>query len=366
MNTIRMAVAGVGSLGQHHARILANMPGVSLVGVIDPNTKQAETIAAKHQCKVFTCSKDLKGEIDAISIVTPTKFHCSTAIEFLAQGVPCLVEKPLAATIPEAKLIVNAAKRAKTLLQVGHIERFNPGFTTVEQSCLRPKFIEAQRLAPFSGRALDVGVVMDLMIHDLDLVLSLTHSPVVSIDAIGVSVMGQYEDMANVRLHFANGCVVNLTASRVHPTAVRSMQIFGSEGYAGIDFGKKNCTLVQPTLSFRNGAPEVRNLDPQSMTRFKETLFSDYLPTQQTPESKLDQLTAELTDFVECVQTGRQPKVTGEDGLAAVTLAHSILANIASHDWEGNGRFFGSCELPKYEGPLFQPTKSEERLRIVA
>lgn len=366
MNTIRMAVVGVGSLGQHHARILANMPGVNLVGVVDPNVKQAETIAAKHHCKVFATSKELKGEIDAVSIVTPTKFHCSTAIEFLAQGVPCLVEKPLAGTIPEAKLIINAAKRAKTLLQVGHIERFNPGFTTVEQSCLRPKYIEAQRLAPFSGRALDVGVVLDLMIHDLDLVLSLTRSQVVSIDAIGVSVVGQYEDMANVRLHFANGCIASLTASRVHHTAVRHMNIFGSEGYAGIDFGKKNCTMVQPTLSFRNGVPDVRNLDPMSMTRFKETLFSEYLPTQQTAESKLDQLTAELTDFVECVQTGRQPKVTGEDGLAAVMLAHSILANISSHDWEGNGRYLGSNELPKYEGPLFHATKTEERLKAVA
>jgi predicted dehydrogenase len=157
MNTLRMAVLGVGSLGQHHARILANMPGVNLVGVVDPNQQQAETIAAKHGCKAFANSKELAGEVDAVSIVTPTKFHCTTAVEFLAQGIPCMVEKPLAGTVPEAKLIVNAAKRAGTLLQVGHIERFNPGFTTVAESCLRPKFIEAQRLAPFSGRGLDVA-----------------------------------------------------------------------------------------------------------------------------------------------------------------------------------------------------------------
>lgn len=366
MKPIKIAVVGVGSLGQHHARILANMPGVELVGVVDPNAKQAETIAAKHNCKAFSTTEGLKGELDAVSIVTPTKFHCSTAVDFLASGIPCLVEKPLAGTVPEAKLIVNAAKRAKTLLQVGHIERFNPGFTTVEKSCLKPKYIEANRLAPFSGRALDVGVVLDLMIHDIDLVLSLTRSPVVSIDAIGVSIVGQYEDMANVRLHFANGCVATLTASRVHPQAVRTMNLFGSEGYAGIDFGKKNCTLVQPSMSFRNGVPDVRNLDPQSMTRFKETLFSDYLPTQQTPESKLDQLTAELTDFIDCVRTGKQPKVTGEDGLAAVTLAHSILDNISCHDWEGNGHFLGPTGVPIHNGPLFHAQQFEQEAKLAA
>jgi len=224
---------------------------------------------------------------------------------------------------------------------------------------LRPKYIECQRLAPFSGRGLDVGVVLDLMIHDIDLVLSLTRSPVVSIDAIGVSIFDQHEDMANVRLHFANGCVATLTASRVHPQAVRTMNLFGSEGYACIDFGKKACKLIQPSLSFRNGVPEVRNLDPQSMTRFKETLFTDYLQTEQTPESKLDQLTAELGDFIDCVRTGKSPKVTGEDGLAAVTLAHSILDNISCHDWEGNGQFLGPFELPIHQGPLFHPRTVE-------
>lgn len=366
MKTLRMAVIGVGSLGQHHARILANMQGVNLVAVVDPNLNQAETIAAKHNCKALTTTSDLKGEVDAVSIVTPTRFHCTTAVDFLAQGVPCMVEKPLAGTVPEAKLIVNAAKRAGTLLQVGHIERFNPGFSTVAESCLRPKFIEAQRLAPFSGRGLDVGVVMDLMIHDIDLVLSLVRSPVVSIDAVGVSVMGQYEDLANARIHFANGVVANFTASRVHTSAVRSMNLFGSEGHASIDFGKKNCTLVQPSLSFRNGIPDVRNLDPQSMARFKETLFSQYLPTQTTPESKLDQLTAELSDFTDCIRTGRQPKVTGEDGLAAVSLAQSIVANIGSHDWEGNGHHFGPNDLPSYQGPLIQATVVEEKLSRAA
>lgn len=366
MNPIRIAVVGVGSLGQHHARILSTMDGVQLVGVVDPNAKQAETIAGKHNCKVFADAKSLKGEVDAVSIVTPTKFHCGTAIEFLASGIPCMVEKPLAGTVPEAKLIVNAAKRARTLLQVGHIERFNPGFAVVEKSGLRAKFIDCQRLAPFSGRALDVGVVLDLMIHDIDLVLSLTRSPIVSIDAIGVSVVGQYEDMANARLHFANGCVATLTASRVHPQAVRTMNVFGSEGYAGIDFGKKACKLVQPSLSFRNGVPDVRNLDPQSMARFKETLFTDYLQCEQTPESKLDQLTAELSDFIECVRTGKEPKVTGDDGLAAVTLAHSILDNISSHDWEGDGQFLGATELPIHQGPLFHPQQVEKEQRLAA
>jgi predicted dehydrogenase len=353
---LRTGVVGVGSLGQHHARILANLPGSQLVGVLDPNQQQAETIAAKHGCKVFPDLAAMRSEVDAVSIVTPTRFHCGTAVEFLAAGIPCLVEKPLAATVPEARWIVNSAKKAGTTLQVGHIERFNPGYQLVERSRLRPKYIDGQRLAPFSGRALDVGVVMDLMIHDLDLVLALNRSPVVSIDALGISVFGQHEDLANVRLHFANGCVATLTASRVHPQAVRTMNLFGAEGYAGIDFGKKSANLIQPTLDFRCGEPDVRTLDTAAMGRFKEQLFGEHLQSRQvSPPNATDQLTAELTDFLEAVRTGRQPQVTGDDGLAAVELAHSILALIAKHDWEGDGRYLGATAPLNPSGTLFEP-----------
>jgi predicted dehydrogenase len=356
MKPLRVGVVGVGSLGQHHARILANLPGAQLVGVLDPNQQQAETIAAKQGCKVFADLAGMKGNVDAVSIVTPTRFHCGTAVEFLAAGIPCMVEKPLAATVPEARWIVNTAKKAGTLLQVGHIERFNPGFQAVERSRLRPKYIEGQRLAPFSGRALDVGVVLDLMIHDLDLVLALNRSPVVSIDALGISVFGQHEDLANVRLHFGNGCVATLTASRVHPQAVRTMNLFGAEGYAGIDFGKKSAQLLQPTLDFRCGEPDVRQLDAAAMTQFKEQLFGEHLQSRHVaPATAADQLTAELTDFVDAVQTGRPPQVPGEDGLAAVELAHSILALMAKHDWEGDGRYLGSTAPLNPTGPLFEP-----------
>jgi predicted dehydrogenase len=356
MNPLRIGVIGVGSLGQHHARILASLPGAQLAGVLDSNAQQAEAIATKHGCQVFTDLAAMKGAVDAVSIVTPTRFHCGVAVEFLAAGIPCLVEKPLAATVPEARWIVNTAKKAGTILQVGHIERFNPGYQVVERSRLRPKYIEGQRLAPFSGRALDVGVVMDLMIHDLDLVLALNRSPVVSIDALGVSVFGQHEDLANVRLHFGNGCVATLTASRVHPQAVRTMNLFGAEGYAGIDFGKKAANLIQPTIDFRCGEPDVRQLDAAAMTRFKEQLFSEHLQSRQvTPPSTTDQLTAELTDFLEAVRTGRQPQVTGDDGLAAVELAHSILALMAKHDWEGDGRYLGATAPLNPSGVLFEP-----------
>jgi predicted dehydrogenase len=354
MKPLRVGVVGVGSLGQHHARILA-LAGADLVGVLDPNQQQAANIAAKHVCKVFKDIAEMKAEVDAVSIATPTRFHCGTAVEFLATGIPCMVEKPLAATVAEARWIVNTAKKAGTLLQVGHIERFNPGFEVVERSKLRPKYIEGQRLAPFSGRALDVGVVLDLMIHDLDLVLALNRSPVVSIDALGVSVFGKHEDMANVRLHFANGCVATLTASRVHPQAVRTMNLFGAEGYVGIDFGKKSAQLIQPTIPFRCGDPDVRTLEAPAMARFKDELHGVHLEsTQVAPLSTMDQLTAELSDFVEAVRTGRQPKVTGEDGLAAVELAHAILALMAQHDWEGDGRYLGATPAMLPSGPLFE------------
>lgn len=355
MKPLRVGVVGVGSLGQHHARILANLAGARLVGVIDPNEKQAAAIAAKHGCKVFADAPAMRDEVDAVSIVTPTRFHCGTAIEFLAAGVPCMVEKPLAGTVPEARWIVNTAKKAGTPLQVGHIERFNPGFEVVERSPLRPKYIEGQRLAPFSGRALDVGVVLDLLIHDLDLVLSLNRCPVVSIDALGVSVLGQHEDLANVRLHFANGCVATLTASRVHPQAVRTMNIFGAEGYAGIDFAKKAAHLIQPTIPFRCGETPVRELDADGMAAFKTALFGEHLQERQVaPLTTTDQLTAELTDFVDAVRLGRQPKVTGEDGLAAVELAHAVLAIMAKHDWNGDGHYLGSTAALDPSGLLFE------------
>jgi predicted dehydrogenase len=367
MKPLRVGVVGVGSLGQHHARILAGLPNVKLAGVVDSNQQQAETIAKKHQCQVFPTLESLKSEVDAVSIVTPTKYHSSSALEFLSAGIPCLVEKPLASTVAEAKLIVNTAKKHGTLLQVGHIERFNPGFCAVESTPLRPRYIEAQRLAPFSGRALDVGVVFDLMIHDIDLVLSLVRSPVKHVDALGVSIFGTHEDMANARVHFANGCVATLTASRVHPQAIRAMNLFGVEGYAGVDFGKKSVTFLQPTHLFRSGQLDARQLDPASMAKFKEALFGQHLQSKQVvPESTVDQLTAELMDFVQAIRTGCQPKVTGEDGLAAVEAAHEVLKAIARHDWEGNGEWLGSTVLPAPSGPLFTPVADDLPLKRAA
>lgn len=367
MKPLRVGVVGVGSLGQHHARILAGLPDVQLVGVVDPNRQQAETVAGKHQCRVFETLESLKTEVDAVSIVTPTKYHSSSALEFLAAGIPCLVEKPLASTIEEAKLIVNTAKKHGALLQVGHIERFNPGFGVVESSSLRPRYIDAQRLAPFSGRALDVGVVFDLMIHDIDLVLSLVRSPVTKVDALGVSIFGVHEDLANARLHFANGCVATLSASRVHPQAVRTMNLFGVEGYAGIDFGKKSATLLQPTHLFRSGQLDVRQLDGAGIARFKESLFGQHIQSNQiAPSTAVDQLTAELMDFVEAIRISRQPKVTGEDGLAAVETAHQILHVMSRHDWEGNGEYHGPTALPLGNGALFTPESTDLPLKRAA
>jgi predicted dehydrogenase len=356
MKTLRIGVVGVGSLGQHHARILAGLPGVELAGVVDADPQRAREIAAKHGCPAFPDIAGLKSRIDAATVATPTKFHGESALPLLAAGIPCLVEKPLAANVPEARLIVQAAKQAGTILQVGHIERFNPGFTLVATSKLSPKYIEARRLAPFSGRGLDVGVVFDLMIHDLDLVLSLMRSKVVTIDAVGVSVLGRHEDMASVRLHFLGGGVCSLTASRVHPQAVRTMHLFGPEGYAGIDFAAKSATMMQPGAGLRTGRVNVRALDAAGLGKFKDELFGEHLQTMKvTPRTAGDQLTAELEAFAEAVRHGRPAKVSGEDGLAAVELAQEIVSTMARHDWQGDGAYFGPEQLPPAQGFLFEP-----------
>ena len=253
MKRLRVGVVGVGHLGQHHARILASLPDVELVAVVDSRPEQAQTIADKFGTRAVADYHELLGLVDAVSIAVPTVLHREVAGTFLSRGIPTLVEKPLASTLAEAELLVSLSHSTGALLQVGHIERFNPALSALHQMAIRPKYITAERLSTYTFRSTDIGVVLDLMIHDLDLVLSLIHSPVRSVAAVGVSLFGEHEDVANARVEFENGTVANLTASRASYAALRKMRIWSAEGYASLDFAAKSATLVQPSDEFLSG-----------------------------------------------------------------------------------------------------------------
>ncbi len=351
MKRLRVAVIGVGHLGKEHARILAGLPDIELVGVADVNHEQAHAIARKHGTQAFADTWPLLNLVDAATIVVPTSYHLAVASEFLKRGIPLLVEKPLARSSADARALVDLAAAHEAILQVGHIERFNPAYEDLGARTFQPKMIRAQRMGPFTGRSADVGVVLDLMIHDIDLLLGLVQAPVRSVEAVGMSCFGGHEDVASARLHFTNGCVAEVTASRASPTAARTMQLWGPEGYAEVDFGSRKLTLVQPSEEVRRHGLDPARLDPASRSRIREELFTRHFEMLTLDGTAQDQLTCELQDFVDCVRTGRTPRVSGTDGLAAIEVAERILQSLRTHTWDGT--LAGPLQLPTASGLLF-------------
>jgi predicted dehydrogenase len=357
---LRLAVIGVGHLGKEHARILAGLPDVELVGVADTNADQAQAVARRVGSRAFHDYWPLLNLVDAASIVVPTVHHHAVAREFLRRGIPVLVEKPLTISVAEADNLIDLADSAGALLQVGHIERFNPAFEELNKRPMQPKFVQCERLGPFSGRSTDIGAVLDLMIHDIDLLLALVKAPVVQVEALGVSLFGKHEDVANARLTFANGCVASLTASRASAASIRRMHVWAPEGYASVDFAKRRLCLVQPSAYCRRHGLDVDRLEPAARARLKEELFGRHLEVAEIDGHSQDQLTCELKHFVDCVRTGAKPRVAGSDAHAALVVAERILDSLRSHHWEGqaNGPV-GPHQLPTPLGTLFQPLPHE-------
>jgi predicted dehydrogenase len=361
MTRLRIAVVGVGHLGQHHARILAGLPDVELVGVADANPDQARTIAERLGTAAFTHHEPLLDQVDAVSIVTPTIHHHAIAADFLRRGIPVLVEKPVCRTLAEADDLIRLAAENNVPLQVGHIERFNPAFEDLVRRPINPKFVEAERHGPFTGRSVDIGAVLDLMIHDLDLLLALIGGPVAQVEAVGAAVFGGHEDMVNARLVFANGCVAHVTASRISPRPKRRLRIWAPEGYAGIDFVSRKLILVQASPELRQFGLRVDRMDAAAKARLKDEVFGRHLQVMNVDgDRKGDQLTAELRHFVDCVRTGRRPRVTGEDGREALALAERVLASVRSHAWDGHADGpVGPNRMPRPAGWLFDVVRSE-------
>lgn len=353
---LRLAVVGVGHLGKEHARILAGLPDVELVGVADADLEQARAVAQRYNTQAHGDFRPLLDLVDAACIVTPTRLHASIAAEFLRRGIPLLVEKPLAASLTEAEVLVNLAERHDALLQVGHIERFNPAFEELQRRPLQPKWIRAQRLGGFTGRSTDIGVVLDLMIHDIDLILALVRSPLRHVEALGMSVFGGHEDVANARLHFDNGAVADLTASRANPVAQRTMQIWAPEGFLDADFAQRKLTLIQPSEAVRRHGLNPAQLDAGARANLRDELFTRHLEVLTLERPAQDQLTCELNEFVECIRTGKQPRVTGHDARAALAVAERILFAMQHHSWYGTAEGpTGPREVPSPLGPLFTP-----------
>ena len=335
MNRLKLAVVGAGHLGSIHARLAAGLEEIELVAVVDPCSATCSTVAAKCGTRAVADYRELIGEIDAAVIAAPTSTHYSIASDLLRAGVHCLVEKPLTPVASEAEQLVNLARRRQTVLQVGHVERFNPAFTRVRARLADPKYIEARRHSAFTFRSIDVGVVLDLMIHDIDAALSLIRSPVVKVDALGIAVLSEFEDMASARLHFASGAVANLSASRVNYRAERTMQVFTSRRFASIDFAAREARLIEPDDAVLRRQLNLESLSADQQQAVRERLFDDVLPLQSLPAEDANAIELELLDFANAIAAGRSPKVTGEDGRDAVAVAELILEAIALHQWDG-------------------------------
>ena len=307
---LRVAVVGVGHLGRHHARILGSLPGVKLVAVVDSDPARAAEIASATGAEeARTSLSDVVARVDAVSVAVPTESHMEVALPLLERGIPVLVEKPLARSLVEADRMLAASRASGALLAVGHTERHNPAVAAARALVREPRFIEVHRLGTFPERSLDIDVVFDLMIHDLDIVLSMVGGEVESIDAVGVPVLTGRVDIANARLRFATGCIANITASRISRDRVRKIRFFQSNAYVAIDYGAQELEMYQlvqgdgPRPTIEGGKIEVERDEP---------------------------LKRELADFVRAVATSGQPLVTGDDGRRALALADEIARRITA------------------------------------
>lgn len=347
MSRLRLAVVGTGHLGSRHARIASTLPDARLVAVVDPLLPVRQVTAQQTGARSLADFHELFGLVDAAIVASPTLTHYSIVRELLLGGIHVLVEKPMTATVDEAEELVQLAKRQQLVLQVGHVERFNPAFTALRSRLVDPKFIAARRLSGYKFRSTDIGVVHDLMIHDIDAVLSLVNSPVTAIQAIGISVMGNCEDMVDARLHFASGCIAQLTASRVSYENSRQMQVFTDNCCGTIDFGNKRAELVEPTVEILNRQFEVDTLTDEQMARLQDTLFQELLVRSEVPVTDSNALEQEQLDFMRAVRTSSEPMVGGDAGRDALAVAEGILAETRNHNWDGvRGTRLGAMAMP--------------------
>ncbi|MGE0609740.1 MAG: Gfo/Idh/MocA family oxidoreductase [Pirellulales bacterium] len=336
MSRLKLAVIGAGHLGRIHARLLAGMEDVELVAIVDPAEEQRQEVAGKYSALALADHRQLFGRVDGAILAAPTVWHQAVGNDCLAAGLHLLIEKPLAADAAAGDSLVRMARQHGVVLQVGHVERFNPAFVAAQPYLYGAKFVQAARLGTFAGRSTDIGVVLDLMIHDIDLILSFVRSRVVQADALGLSILGKREDVAHARLVFENGAVATLEASRVSPRAERRMGVWSPSGFASLDFAARTASLIRPCDRVKSHQYDVDELSAAERLCVKDRLFEELLPVEPLAIEPQDPLTAELTDFVSAIRRARAPRVTGEQGREALSVAELVLDSIERHAWEGH------------------------------
>ncbi|MEX0717992.1 MAG: Gfo/Idh/MocA family oxidoreductase [Planctomycetaceae bacterium] len=335
MNRLNLAVIGAGALGRHHARIVAGLDDVELVAVVDPHPQNGPRVASEHGARWVDDHRDLYEALDGVVIAAPTTLHLEIGAHFLERGIPVLIEKPIAADLAQSRELVRLAELHDTILQAGHVERFNPAWRTARPTCDEmgdaPRYIRAERVAPFTFRSTDVGVVLDVMIHDIDLVLDLLgETPLERVEALGAPVLGEHEDVVQARLTFADGSIADLAAGRIFPEAKRTMQVWSADAVVTIDFAARTVSTYGKTDRLRYGESplEAARQPGADIERLKQCMFGDYLSVARPAVVPGDALTAELEDFIRAIRTGTSPLVDGRTALAGMQIVDRILTDV--------------------------------------
>ncbi len=332
-NRLRVAVIGAGRMGNHHARIYSQLKQCELVAVVDKDIDRARKIATDYDSKAYSSVLDIESEIDAATVAVPTVYHAEVAIPLLERGVSVLVEKPLAPDTATAKQLLDVSRKNQGLVQVGHSERFNPVVQALIKMNIAPKFIETQRVSPFTFRSADIGVVFDMMIHDIDIVLHLVNRKEYTIDAVGVSLLGECEDVANARIRFGNHAVVNMTASRLALKTERRIRVFCPSAYLSMDYHKKTGIAVKlaDNLDLIKMARENNFEDLSQMAHMD---FGSMMKIEPLVVDDIEPLKAEIESFLDSVRTGSAAAVSVDDGYAAVEMAEKITEAVRNQPWD--------------------------------
>lgn len=329
---LRVAVIGAGHMGRHHARVYRELDGCELVAVVDKDRARAREVASKHGGDPLSSAAEVTGELDAATVAVPTVYHAEVAIPLMEQGVDVLVEKPLAPDTGSAKQLLDASRKHNRVLQVGHSERFNPVVQAMLRMEVTPRFIDTHRISPFTFRSADIGVVFDMMIHDIDIVLHLVQPRTYTVDAVGVSVLGQCEDVANARIRFSNGMVVNLTASRLALKTDRKIRVFAPTAYLSMDYQKKTGVAIKlaDNLDLIRLAKE-RSFD--DLSQMQDLDFSSMMNIEPLQVDDTEPLRAEIESFLDSVRTRNTAAVSAQDGFDAVEMAERITLAVHEQDW---------------------------------
>jgi predicted dehydrogenase len=334
MEKLRTAVVGAGKMGAIHAKVLSQLPQSRLVAIVDVNREKGQALASQHGCPHFDKPEDIVEMVDAVTIAAPTVTHLAIAQVFLEKGIPVLIEKPLAFSVDEGRKIVEVARQKQVIVAVGHSERCNPVVQAMKRLNIQPKFIESARISPYSFRSTDIGVVLDVMIHDIDIILSLAASKVRKVDAFGVNVIGEQEDICNARIVFENGCVANVTASRVALKTERKVRVFSRQAYLSLDYFKKEGVVIQASPNV-DVVEWIRQKQAAGDFDFSSVNWLDLLHVEQLDIDDKEPLRLEQESFLKAVADRKlRPEVTGEEGLEAMLCAEMILESMRQHKWE--------------------------------